>query len=118
MGAWGEIKIMLVNGKIGISVAVCTVVGHGGRMRFHYSAERSGKKGGREREEGRRTRTAVAMKVSYLSRKPASPFVSCKMPVRCVRAEREFMGLSGRDARGSAQKRAMSQGDASLGHDR
>lgn len=31
---------MLVNGKIGISVAVCTVVGHGGRMRFHYSAER------------------------------------------------------------------------------
>lgn len=102
MGAWGEIKIMLANGKSGISVGVCSVVGHGGRMRFHYPAERNGKEGGREREEGRRTRTAVAMKVSYLWRELTSPFVSCKMPVRCVRAEREFMGLSGRDARGSA----------------
>lgn len=63
---------------------------------------KGGNKGGREREEGRRTRTAVAMKVSYLWRELTSPFVSCKMPVRCVRAEREFMGLSGRDARGSA----------------
>lgn len=49
MGAWGEIKIMLANGKVGISVGVCTVVGHGGRMRFHYSAERSGKEGGGEK---------------------------------------------------------------------
>lgn len=46
MGAWGDVKIVLMNERFRMSVTVSIVIRHCGLVGFQYSVERSGKKDG------------------------------------------------------------------------
>lgn len=53
MGARGDVKIGLMNGKFRMSVSVSIVIRHCRLVGFRYSVERSGKEDGWTKGEGK-----------------------------------------------------------------
>lgn len=54
MGARGDVKIVLMNGKFRMSVSVSIVIRHCRLVGFRYSVERSGKEDGWTKGEGKK----------------------------------------------------------------